>query len=114
MWGDEGLSLGHLEGPVQYDSSWVPGARRRVLRHSKEVADLWTGQVLWDDAGTAKSFSAIVMDYDYAHASEGIDTMDLLSKRSWWVCLSCMNQECVLCMSGGAMCCILGEIGVCG
>ena len=39
------FTLRNLEGPVRYDSSWVPGGRRQVLREGLEVMDLWTGEV---------------------------------------------------------------------
>ena len=42
-------SLHDVEGPVRYDSSWVPGGRRRELRHGLGVADLWMGLVSWPD-----------------------------------------------------------------
>ena len=54
-----------VEGPVRYDSSWVPGGRRRELRHGLGVADLWTGLVSWPDASSARYFSVIVMDHHY-------------------------------------------------
>ena len=65
------FTLRNLEGPVRYDSSWVPGGRRQVLRQALEVADLWTGQVSWHDPALARSFSVIVMDQYYLENSHG-------------------------------------------
>ena len=59
--------LEFLEGPVRYDSSWVPGARDDDLRRSRDVAELWTGQIQWDMKDSEMSFSVIVMDYNHWH-----------------------------------------------
>ena len=65
------FTLRNLEGPVRYDSSWVPGGRRQVLREGLEVMDLWTGEVWWDNRESARSFSVIVIDQDYLDNSQG-------------------------------------------
>ena len=62
--GSAPFTLRDLEGPVRYDSSWVPGGRRNVLRPGLPVADLWTGQVSWHDPALARLFSVIVMDQE--------------------------------------------------
>ena len=69
--GSAPFTLRDLEGPVRYDSSWVPGGRRNVLRQGLEVAELWTGQVSWHDPALARSFSVIVMDQEYLEHSHG-------------------------------------------
>ena len=63
--------LHEVEGPVRYDSSWVPGGRRREVRHGPGVAELWTGRVSWPDASSARSFSVIVMDEHYLQTCRG-------------------------------------------
>ena len=57
--------LNDLEGPVRYDSTWVPGGRQQEIRYGPGVAELWTGLVLWLDARSARSFTVIVMDEKY-------------------------------------------------
>ena len=64
-------TLLNMEGPVRYDSSWVPGGRREVLRQGLEVADLWTGQVLWHYPAFARSFSVVVIDQQYVENHRG-------------------------------------------
>ena len=54
--------LNDLEGPVRYDSTWVPGGRQQEIRYGPGVAELWTGLVLWSDARSARSFSVVVTD----------------------------------------------------
>ena len=61
----------NLEGPVRYDPSCDPGRRRNILRHGSEGADLWSGQVVWQDAASAKYFSVIVMDQNYLEQCQG-------------------------------------------
>ena len=51
------FTLRNLEGPVRYDSSWVPGGRSTVLRPAAEVVELWTGEVVWDTPAVERSFS---------------------------------------------------------
>ena len=34
--------LNDLEGPVRYDSTWVPGGRQQEIRYGPGVAELWT------------------------------------------------------------------------
>ena len=58
-------TLINMEDPVKYDSSWVPGGRRELLRQGLETADLWTGQVLWHYPAIARSFSVVVIDQQY-------------------------------------------------
>ena len=60
----EAYILQGLDGPVRYDASWVQVARN-ALRRGMEVADLWTGQVVWIKPTMAKSFSVVVMDQQY-------------------------------------------------
>ena len=66
------FSVHDVEGPVRYDSSWVPGGRRRELRHGLRVADLWTGLVSWPDPSSARYFSVIVMDEHYLRTCKGL------------------------------------------
>ena len=40
------FSVHDVEGPVRFDSSWIPGGRTQEVRHGLRVADLWTGLVL--------------------------------------------------------------------
>ena len=49
------FSVHDVEGAVRYDSSWVPGGRRRELRHGLRVADLWTGLVSWPNASILRT-----------------------------------------------------------
>ena len=65
------FTLRDLEGPVRYDSNWVSGGRRKVLRAGLQVADLWTGQVSWQKSNYARSFSVIVMDHAYLKFARG-------------------------------------------
>ena len=58
-------TLMNMEGPVRYDSDWVPGGRRELLRQGLETADLWTGQVWWHYPAMARSFSVVVIDQQY-------------------------------------------------
>ena len=62
---DEAFTLHDLEGPVRYDSTWVPGARRKALRPGMQRADLWTGKVMWHHHTLSRSFSVIVMDQQF-------------------------------------------------
>ena len=50
---------------MRFDSAWVPGGERRVLRQGMGAADLWTGRVLWHEAPLERSFTVIVMDQQY-------------------------------------------------
>ena len=60
------FTLNDVQGPVRYDSGWVPGGKRKILRQGMEVADLWTGQVLWNDPFfVAGPFSVVVIDQEY-------------------------------------------------
>ena len=68
---NEPLGVENLEGPVRYDSSWVPGGRSHVLRRGTDVADLWTGTVEWHTAALARSFSVTVMDQDWLNECKG-------------------------------------------
>ena len=66
------FDLHDIEGPVRYDSTWVPGGRPREIRHGPGVAELWTGRVSWPDASSARSFSVIVMDEHYLQTCSGL------------------------------------------
>ena len=68
---DEPLGVENLEGPVRFDSSWVPGGRSQTLRRGTDVADLWTGQVVWGTPTWATSFSVIVTDQNYLDEGKG-------------------------------------------
>ena len=63
--------LNDLEGPVRYDSTWVPGGRQQEIRYGPGVAELWTGLVLWSDARSARSFSVIVLEAQQSTQSTG-------------------------------------------
>ena len=65
------FTLRYLEGPVRYDSSWIPGGRNNVLRQGLEVVDLWTGEVVWNNLGLARSFSVVVIDQEYVEGRRG-------------------------------------------
>ena len=59
------FTLESLEGPVRYDSSWVPGERSTILRDGMRSVELWTGQVMWTALDLARSFTVVVMDHEY-------------------------------------------------
>ena len=65
------FALEGLEGPARFDSSWVPGGRSNTLRRGTDVADLWTGQVVWGTPTWATSFSVIVTDQNYLDEGKG-------------------------------------------
>ena len=67
----EFFTLTHVEGPVRYDSGWVPERKRKILRSGMAVADLWTGQVKWKDPLHARSFSVVVMDKWFVQQRSG-------------------------------------------
>ena len=66
------FSVHDVEGPVRFDSSWIPGGRTQEVRHGLRVADLWTGLVSWPDPSSARSFSVIVMDQYYLQTCSGL------------------------------------------
>ena len=66
------FSVHDVEGPVRFDSSWIPGGRTQEVRHGLRVADLWTGLVSWPNASSARYFSVIVMDYHYLQTCKGL------------------------------------------
>ena len=53
------FTLKEVEGPVRFDSSWVPGGDRRVLRPGIGAADLWAGCVMWQETSPQKAFTVI-------------------------------------------------------
>ena len=65
------FTLGSLEGPVRYDSSWVPGERSTILRDGMRSVELWTGQVMWNDPSLARSFTVVGMDHEYLQNCRG-------------------------------------------
>ena len=64
--------LRDLEGPVRYDSSWIPGGRSKVLRQGLEAVELWTGRVSWHNPDLARSFSVVVLDQEYIEHFQGL------------------------------------------